>query len=331
MRPALALQRHLDLHEHLGEGMSLTHLIAETITYEGQSYQAGVEIATAIRRHLASAETYIVESTMNAEVMRVAEFDIKPNSRFGEHISPPSPAGFIAFAEPLAIKEVMSQVQLIHAITWGPAIDKSGRRGLLISWFNDAQRQPDEVMLSYLGRDLEKHDWDPTMKFTGGWSIIQVHLVTENFRIGPNRIYPTPEKIQEVLKDGIGRPLHEGHVNLLHVALSVWRLMGETIDYGEARTETVQRAMTRRARRIGKDSSDITVVTLRRARHETSKEAKGTGEPLQWRSDVAGHWRNQAYGPRRTLRRRIWIDAHERGPEDAPKRPVKPKVMRLTR
>jgi hypothetical protein len=40
---------------------------------------------------------------------------------------------------------------------------------------------------------------------------------------------------------------------------------------------------------------------------------KGKGSQLRFKSLVRGHWRNQAYGPGRTLRRLIWIEPHVRG------------------
>jgi hypothetical protein len=33
---------------------------------------------------------------------------------------------------------------------------------------------------------------------------------------------------------------------------------------------------------------------------------------------VRGHWRQQPYGPQRTLRRPVWINPHVKGPADAP-------------
>lgn len=42
---------------------------------------------------------------------------------------------------------------------------------------------------------------------------------------------------------------------------------------------------------------------------------KGTGGKLRFKSLVRGHWRNQAHGPGRTLRKMIWIEPHVRGGE----------------
>lgn len=335
MRPSLALKRHIDLYEALGEGMPLQRLIEETVNQEGRySRHSGLEIARATRTHLSRAATYLIDETMNDEIMRVAEFETPSSLRFGQHQGPSSHAGFMTFSRPIAVKEVHSQLQLIHAVTWGTVIDAGDQPGMLLTWFNDASREPDEVMLSFRGHVLDDGSvWDPLIRETDGWSIIQIHLVNDHGNIGPSRLFPDVAKIQKVKKEGVGRPLYEGHVNLLHIVLATWKLMAQELIYpdGGVMTEHPRRQDQRRAHRIGKSSSKITVVTLRRARRRQDPATRGTGEPLEYRTTVRGHYRNQAYGPRRTLRRRIWIAEHERGPEDAPLKPAKPKVIRLTR
>lgn len=53
---------------------------------------------------------------------------------------------------------------------------------------------------------------------------------------------------------------------------------------------------------------------LRAALHASA--AGGTSWKLASRFLVRGHWRNQAYGPGRTERRRTWIEPHWKGPKD---------------
>lgn len=51
------------------------------------------------------------------------------------------------------------------------------------------------------------------------------------------------------------------------------------------------------------------------------REGAGPGEegrPLWVRTRVSGHWRNQAHGTGRKLRKLLWIEPFFRGPEDAP-------------
>lgn len=43
-------------------------------------------------------------------------------------------------------------------------------------------------------------------------------------------------------------------------------------------------------------------------------------EHVAWRRRhvVRGHWRQQAHGPRRSLRRTTWVPPHTKGPAGAP-------------
>ena len=50
----------------------------------------------------------------------------------------------------------------------------------------------------------------------------------------------------------------------------------------------------------------------------TSAGSSGSHGPLIVRTLVEGHWRNQAHGPRHSLRKLIFIEPFWRGPEDAP-------------
>jgi hypothetical protein len=74
-------------------------------------------------------------------------------------------------------------------------------------------------------------------------------------------------------------------------------------------------------RRASKKCSHLRVIYLRRLKGEDAQvgdSAPGSGTPLHFRVPVIGHWRNQACGPKRSKRRPIWIQPHERGPDDAP-------------
>lgn len=51
---------------------------------------------------------------------------------------------------------------------------------------------------------------------------------------------------------------------------------------------------------------------------ESREPSEPTGRHIEVRYEVREHTRNQAYGPRRSLRRLITVPAHVRGPEDAP-------------
>lgn len=89
---------------------------------------------------------------------------------------------------------------------------------------------------------------------------------------------------------------------------------------------TIERPLRRAAVRHLGQRSTINVLRLPRSRH--SSTGTGEGSRLDYRLLVRGHWRNQHYpslGPARTegqynasSHRRIWIDPHVKGPDDAP-------------
>lgn len=65
--------------------------------------------------------------------------------------------------------------------------------------------------------------------------------------------------------------------------------------------------------------SGVQVIDLRkRPVTMPSEEPENTGQTLQQRVIVRGHWRHQPFGPNRSQRRLVWIDQHLRGPETAP-------------
>jgi len=79
-------------------------------------------------------------------------------------------------------------------------------------------------------------------------------------------------------------------------------------------------------RRVQRELPGLRVLQL--STGATVQRAEGAGS-VEWsrRWMVRGHWRLQAYGPRRTLRKPLWIDPYVKGPEDKPL-DVRPTVWR---
>jgi len=50
----------------------------------------------------------------------------------------------------------------------------------------------------------------------------------------------------------------------------------------------------------------------------SSKGPGGEGKPLTVRQKISGHWKAQAFGKNRTMRKLIWVEPYWRGPEDGP-------------
>jgi hypothetical protein len=75
----------------------------------------------------------------------------------------------------------------------------------------------------------------------------------------------------------------------------------------------------------GKPRKDESLFTLTRLRASAEVGRPKNTVPISWsltgRQEVTGHFKLQAYGPQLSLRRMIWVDFYQRGPEDAPLRP----------
>lgn len=94
-----------------------------------------------------------------------------------------------------------------------------------------------------------------------------------------------------------------------------------------ATIETPQ--LDRATRRARIPPPPISIVSLRR-RHSSGYEP-GTAGHRDWQQRwvVSGGWRQQPYGPGRSLRRTQWIPSHIKGPDDKPLI-IKPHVRRLS-
>jgi hypothetical protein len=76
------------------------------------------------------------------------------------------------------------------------------------------------------------------------------------------------------------------------------------------------RAARKRSQRAGVGADVRVVDLLHRPRHH--RDPATGGHHVAVRYVVRGHWRNQAWGPGRALRRPVWIHTHIRGPDGAP-------------
>lgn len=79
-------------------------------------------------------------------------------------------------------------------------------------------------------------------------------------------------------------------------------------------------AERRRATREGqREPPAVRVTTLNPPQTQPTAEAvPASVREYHHRWEVRGRWGNQPCGPQRSQRRRIWIEPHQKGPEDAP-------------
>ena len=106
---------------------------------------------------------------------------------------------------------------------------------------------------------------------------------------------------------------------LLTTIASTWSLMQQPTIADRSQAE-VDRQIRRAYGRAGRADPEVTLVDLRRQYRPSDQEPPepdAPGRHYRHRWIVRGHWRQQAYGPERALRRPTWIPAYVKGPEGA--------------
>lgn len=102
---------------------------------------------------------------------------------------------------------------------------------------------------------------------------------------------------------------------------------------GVAQVDTgpIDRKLQRSYRRAGRQLPEVKLVDLRRHEHAAVETAEQAAErrKISVRFMVRGHWKRQAYGPARSLRRQIYIAPFMKGPDGAPLKVPTPVVKVL--
>ncbi|BFP50048.1 hypothetical protein KCMC57_64160 (plasmid) [Kitasatospora sp. CMC57] len=101
---------------------------------------------------------------------------------------------------------------------------------------------------------------------------------------------------------------------------AAWALM-QQVTLVDRRPAPADKSTARAYARRQQPLPGVTIVDLRRAYVPDYREEEGAdpaGRRYRHRWVVTGHWRDQAHGPDRALRRRQWIPAYVKGPDGAP-------------
>jgi len=113
---------------------------------------------------------------------------------------------------------------------------------------------------------------------------------------------------------------HQSIVEDRRLVAALWQLTAQPTTT-QTNQITADRATRRRLARRGHTPAAVRLVNLRRrTRTTTPPTSTATGREYSCQWIVRSHWRQQAYGPGRTLRKAILIDQHIRGPADKPLR-----------
>ncbi|MFI9194199.1 hypothetical protein ACIG0A_33475 [Streptomyces californicus] len=202
----------------------------------------------------------------------------------------PSPCGLIVFEGGLGLVEVGPNLHgPATALAWGP-----GPGETLIVWHLMTAEQ-----------------------FTGGMPVPNPAAVPPLIAIREARLPVTAEPVP---LDAL--PAHEGMApsrTIVAALAAAWHLM-EQPQLIERTVQEPHRADGRSLRRAGLPADGVSLLALRRQYTPQDRDPDAGTDQRTYRNRwiVSGHWRNQAYGPERSLRRQTWVPAHVKGPEGAP-------------
>jgi hypothetical protein len=106
--------------------------------------------------------------------------------------------------------------------------------------------------------------------------------------------------------------------------LATWFLLAQPGVATEDRA-SVDPKIRKAYKRTGRAEPHVKVINLRRQRHSAEHDDRldpGPKRQLTVRFMVRGHWKRQAYGPARSLRKTIYVAPFLKGPDDAPLKTV---------
>lgn len=274
----------------------------------------------ALERALSIAETYYLSPDMQQFAQLAAEDFPDDEAILKEDL--PSEAGFLYLPQRIPYRDIRSRVQQVYAIIW------CNNRGWLLT---DRQDPDDEISRKI--RELIPDDSLRSFRATGRWDVNGAVEFVFGQPIPSRVVFPRgviperadvtfqkrPDAGTAMLVDGQERPdIYDladlAPDELLRFLLAVWRLMQQTLAAVE-HDQSHPRATRRRAERKHIPTG-VTVISLRRR----AGHYEGTGQSINYRTLVRGHWRRVWCGPKdgERYRRAVYIHEFIRGPEDAP-------------
>jgi hypothetical protein len=201
----------------------------------------------------------------------------------------PAPFGLLVFDGGVGTVDFQDFEVPVDAVAWGP-----DPRGLALSLFMRRQRLVDRLPD---GTSLVPGEVPP---------LIPVGAVALDAGEERKPVSDLPDSL----------------TTLLTTVFTAWYLMQQRT-LADRSLVDVDRQIARAYRRASRPVPDVTLVALRRqyvpavtGRDETGTDAGGSRYWHRW--VVGGHWRDQPWGPQRSLRRLQWIPDYVKGPEGAP-------------
>lgn len=344
MRAHEALQMQVDLRERMGTPAWTkvvdTYLCSAAFKAEHRDYfgvnvfdNPGIEAYRTLglgrewvdveRQVLSQATTYVVSESMNALISRASD-DLNDDMVLEEWMLP-NPSGFLVFETPYPYQQFGGEYMWAKAVSWtqvtfdramdGAPLPSQGksRKGVIVHWYNDL----DDARSGVPG---DTAYWSGQARKLLGRLVMQ-HRIEVWFDTTLGKMRAPEYSFQE----------SEAALGPIKNIMTIWFMMHQTI------TETVEHEFTEKNERRWEKKGvvpSVRTISLRRrvltpaGRAEDDRQRAAREYHHQWY--VKGHWKMQPYGPKRSLRRPLYINPYIAGPSDKPLLDQK-KVYKLSR
>jgi hypothetical protein len=296
-----------------------------------KGFNGEVTLATFIGVGVAQSETVWLTSDVVDEIIPTA-YSYTDGSIVDESMIPEVSFGVGVLDKPLVYKDVFGRDEIVHFVTWSMIFveDTEGifvgqRRAMQIMLWNDGHRGLDGGALEQVGKWREKREtYNFVERAKGCFPIKQFTFLPEFVSIGPMEGDLTDEYFDHYTE--LGYKPKRDFINNGRVALAILDLIARVPlpPEGEETAADVKmtgKSITRRAVKRGIAPS-VRVAPLHRERRPRREpdpnREKRTRRPVEHQVHVREHTRMQAYGPGRSLRKEIVIEAYDYGPEDEP-------------
>lgn len=292
-----------------------------------------------VRETIKNAETFLVSAEVVDEIHQVA-------AGFDEHETvasyrPPAGFGFAVLDKPLPFHDHRGLEAHIHMVSWGETVINVRGHGAtptsLIALWSDGNRGVCEMIkMLFEGMAFTHQGYDMGQEFRGFYPLNLINLRGID-EMGP-RWHPLTGLVAQELDDtdrqlmaskGI-TPETAKVANLDRLVCALWELMNRIPEAELAETEPVERHARKRAAASGRRSATVRAVRLHSPRRPADPD-RPKGEKREWTPpdhvvEVRGHWRNQACGPGRQERKRIWIGDYKWNEDAENPAPATPTV-----
>ncbi|SEP54587.1 MULTISPECIES: hypothetical protein [Amycolatopsis] len=233
----------------------------------------------------------------------------------------PAPEGLMVFDRPIGYCQGRARVPLpVVACSWGPSPQTAPPGGAVwVTFWSAGDRE------SLIAESIAHGTPPAEARYnveTGTPPLLWADEALVCWSASGTPIF-TPTSRCVPTDEVTGIVVHQEAAPWLQTVFAAWNFIrNQVVEITEARAPRAER---RRAERTGKPLPSVRVVSARR-RTSSAPPSAPTGRSVSVRFPVRGFWRDQPFGQGRSLRKRIWIKRHWRGPEDAPVR-IRPVVI----